>query len=483
MGNALLESAVRAESSAAAAPAISEQLADFVSGLALERIPGAVRLRAKHLLLDAIGCAFAARTQPFAARIAASVARLAGEGPRAVLGMACRLPLRDAALVNGMLMHGLDYDDTHAAGVLHLTVSTFPAGLGAAAHVGASGAELLAAYVAGVEAGARIASVVKGGLHEVGFHPTGVVGAFAASLAAGRLMKLSHAQLTAAQGIALSLASGSLQFIEDGSWTKRIHPGWAAACGITAAALAADEFPAPREAYEGRFGLYRSHLPPEKLARCDFALATAGLGSTWEIENVALKPFPACHLVHGCAQAAIALHRSGVDPARIRAIRALVPEGVVKQVCEPLAAKRRPKNDYDARFSIPYAVASGLARGRLGLAELQPQALAEPALEALMNKVDYATDEAFTFPRHYGGEVQVTLDDGRTLAERVAVNRGNPERPLANAEIEAKFFENCALTLAEDAARRIRDLVLGLETIQSAARFEAALASSGEMQP
>jgi 2-methylcitrate dehydratase PrpD len=454
--------------------AISEQLAQFTAGLSLTKVPQEVRLRAKHLVLDAIGCAFAAREEPFAARIAGSVARLAGAGARGVIGMKHRLPPRDAALVNGMLMHGLDYDDTHAAGVIHLTVSTFPAALAAGAQGDASGAELLTAYIAGVEVGARLASVAKGGFHQVGFHPTGVVGAFASSLAAGRLMGLSRERLTGAQGIALSLASGNLQFLEDGSWTKRIHPGWAAACGITAAALAADDFPAPREAYEGRFGLYRSHLPPAELAAADLSLATAGLGRVWEIDNVAVKPFPACHFVHACADAAIALHREGLDAERVRSVRALVPDGVVKAVCEPVAAKRRPKNDYDAKFSIPYAVASGLARGRLGLAELLPQAFAEPRIERLMDKVDYAIDPQSTFPRHYSGEVVVTLDDGRTVRQRVAVNRGNPERPLANAEIEAKFFENCALTVDEPRAHRIRDAVLALDGL-TAVEFEALL--------
>jgi len=454
---------------------ISEQLADFTAGLGLAQVPGAVALRAKHLILDAIGCGFAARKEDFAVRIAASVAKLAGEGPRRTLGMAHRLPLRDAAVVNGMLMHGLDYDDTHAAGVIHLTVSTFPAALGTAAHLGAPGAQLLAAYIAGVETGARIAAVVKSGFHQAGFHPTGVVGAFAASLVAGRLMKLSPECLAGAQGIALSLASGNLQFIEDGSWTKRIHPGWAAACGISAASLAADGFPAPREAYEGRFGLYRSHLPPAALEACDFSLATSGLGTAWEIDNVAVKPFPACHFLHGCAEAAIALHRAGVDPERVRSIRALVPEGVVKAVCEPLAAKRRPKSDYDAKFSLPYAIASGLTRGRLGLAELAPEALVEPRIERLMDKVEYAIDTASTFPRHYSGEVVVTLDDGRTASNRVAVNPGNPDRPLTNAEIEAKYFENCAISLDERHARRIRDLVLDLESVGNAVQLEAAL--------
>ena len=455
-------------------PAISERLADFTLGVTLAQVPAGVTLRAKHLLLDAVGCAFAARREEFAGRIAASIARLAGPGPRGVIGMAQRLPLRDAAFVNGMLLHGLDYDDTHAAGVIHLTVAAFPAALSVAAGAGASGEALLAAYVAGVEAGARIASVVKGGFHDAGFHPTGLVGAFACSLVAGHLLKLSHARLVGAQGIALSLASGNLQFLEDGAWTKRLHPGWAAACGITAATLAQDDIPAPREAYEGRYGLYRSHLPPAALAACDFSLATAGLGRVWELDNVAVKPFPACHLVHGCADAAIALRAEGVDPERVRSIRAIVPEGVVQAVCEPVAAKRRPRSDYDAKFSIPYAVASGLARGRLGLAEFLPAAFTEPRIEKLMDKVEYAIDPASTYPRHYSGEVEVTLDDGRKLSNRVAVNRGNPERPLTNAEIEAKFFENCALTLPESAARRIRDQVLALERI-SAVDLETTL--------
>jgi 2-methylcitrate dehydratase PrpD len=462
---------------APAAKTISERIAEFVSQLSPAGIPERVSLHARHLVLDAVGCAFAARAQPFAGRLAASAARLAGPGPRGVIGMPRRLPLRDAAMTNGMLMHGLDYDDTHPAGVVHLTVSTFPAGLALGAQLGASGAQLLLAYVAGVEAGARIAAAAKGGFHQAGFHPTGLVGTFAAALVAGRLMGLSPAQLSGAQGIALSLAGGNLQFLDDGAWTKRIHPGWAAACGITAAALAADDIPAPPEAYEGRFGLYRSHLSPQAFAGCDFSLVTAGLGSVWETANVAVKPFPACHLVHACADAAIALNRAGVDAERVRSIRARVPEGVVSAVCEPAAAKRRPKSDYDAKFSIPYAVASGLARGRLGLAELRPEAFREPRMERLMDKVDYAVDPTLEFPRYYGGEVVVTLDDGRTLCERVAVNRGHPERPLDGAEIEAKFFENAGLTLDGKAARRIRDLVLGLDELPNVVQLEDALSS------
>jgi 2-methylcitrate dehydratase PrpD len=456
---------------------ISERLAEFTAGLELGAVPDAVALRAKHLILDAIGCAFAAREHDFAGRMAASIAGLAGEGPRRVIGMAQRLPLRDAAVVNGMLLHGLDYDDTHAAGVIHLTASTFPAALAVAAHRRASGAELLAAYIAGIETGARIAAAVKGALHQAGFHPTGVVGAFAASLVAGRLMRLTPERLAGAQGMALSLAAGSLQFLEDGSWTKRLHPGWAAACGITAAVLAGDDIPAPREAYEGRYGLYRSHLAPVGLAGCDFSLATAALGSRWELENVAVKPFPACHLLHACLDAAIALHQQGLRADEVAAVRASVPREAIPVLCEPLAAKRRPKTDYEAKFSLPYAVASGVARGRLGLAELSPEALCEPRIVRLMDKVECAPYENAEYPRYYSGEVEVALHDGRRFSHRVAVNRGNPERALANAEVEAKFFDNCARTLDPAAARHVRDLVLDLESVTDAAQLERTLSA------
>src|SRR5471032_2022931 len=241
---------------------IATTLAEFVTHLRLNEVPPAVLLRAKHLMLDAIGCGLAARRDAFAQHFSDAAFALAADAPgkAGVVGYARRLPVRDAAMLNGVLLHGLDYDDTHMAGVLHLSVSVLPTLLALSGQSGLSGADLLAAYVAAVEAGARLASVSSGGLHAQGFHPTGVIGAFACTLAAGRVMGLSAAQLVHAQGAALSFASGSLQFIEDGAWTKRIHPGWAAQSGIVAATFAAHGVQAPQAPYTGRYGLYRSYL-------------------------------------------------------------------------------------------------------------------------------------------------------------------------------------------------------------------------------
>jgi 2-methylcitrate dehydratase PrpD len=339
-------------------PLIAEELARFVGGVSADAVPAAVLARAKHLILDAVGIALASTTYDFAQRALTAIAGLAGPGDAAVIGMPARLPLRDAALMNGILIHGLDFDDTHTGGVVHATSSLLPTVLAVGARHRIGGREMLAAYVLGVEAAARLGAVAKGAFHQVGFHPTGLVGAFACALAAGRLMGLTERQLTMAQGIALSAGAGSLEFLEDGAWNKRFHPGWAAVSGITAAALAQQGFVGARRAYEGRFGLYASHLQTHFDSQ-NLALATAGLGETWELLQVAVKPYPACHFVHACIDATLALAREHqLDPARIDRIRALVPAEVVKTVCEPLANKRRPANSYDAQFSIPFVIAA-----------------------------------------------------------------------------------------------------------------------------
>jgi 2-methylcitrate dehydratase PrpD len=446
-----------------AAPLVAETLARFTAGLSFDRIPAAVVARAKHLILDAVGIALASTGFDFAHRALTAVRGLAGDGDSPVIGFPALLPMRDAALVNGILIHGLDYDDTHIGGVVHPTASLLPTVLAVGARRRVGGAAALTAYVAGIEAAARLGAVARGGFHQIGFHPTGLIGAFACALAAGKLMGLSEEQLTMAQGIALSAAAGSLEFLEDGAWTKRFHPGWAANAGITAAALAQQGFVGAKRAYEGRFGLYSSHLQ-ERYDPADLALATRDLGEVWELMQVAVKPFPACHFTHACADAAIALKRDHhLDVRSIEHVAALVPAEVVKTVCEPVANKRRPANAYDAQFSIPFIVAAALIRGRFTLAELTPEAISNPEILALAERVDYQLDPDSGFPRYYSGELVVTTADGHRLSHREHMNRGCGDRPLSEAEILNKFRDNAGRAVAPERARDIAETMLGLD--------------------
>ena len=308
---------------------VSEALAEFVDALTIDKIPPHVVNRARHLFLDGIGIALAASGFEFARQCLAAIRELAEPGEQLVIGAEHGLPMRDAALMNGILVHGLDYDDTHSAGVVHPTASVLPTVLAAGARSGASGAEILAAYIAGLEVAARIGMVANGAFHLIGFHPTGVVGTFACALAAGKLLGLNVQQLVMAQGIALSAAAGTLECLEEGAWTKRFQGGWPAVAGLTAAGLAKHGFTGPRRSYEGRFGLYATHLQ-QRYNAGSLPRAVAGLGAQWETMQVAIKPFPACHLVHACADAALTLRAAhALVPERIAQIIALVPREAI----------------------------------------------------------------------------------------------------------------------------------------------------------
>ena len=456
---------------------LSEELSRFALGLTYEQIPAAVRERAKHLILDSVGIALAASKYPFAAVSLAATQEL-GTGTSPVIGIGRRLALRDAVLMNGILIHGLDFDDTHSRGVIHGTSSSFPCALALADRDANDGKALLVAYVAAMETATRLGAVAKGGFHQVGFHPTGLIGAFGCTLAAARLLGLDADQATMAQGITLSMASGSLEWLEDGSWTKRMHPGWAGVVGITAATLAKRGFVGPRGAYDGRFGLFASHLG-KYFEQADLALATENLGRSWQINEVAVKPIPACHFTHAAADAAAVLRREHNLTAKdIRRVRVLVPQEVVKTVCEPAANKRNPANSYDAQFSMPYIVATGLLKGCFTLAELEDDALNDRAVLELASRVDYEIDPASTFPRHYCGEVVVETEDGRTLRHREGINRGCADRPLSNGEIVAKFLDNAERALPRTAAERMRDAVLDFDRANARALADALCASN-----
>ncbi len=455
-----------------AAP-ITAELARFAARTAHTDIPASIRVRAVHHMLDAAGIAVAASRYDHAHRVLTAMRGLGGDGKVPVFGFPARLSPRDAAILNGYLCHGLDYDDTHVAGIIHPTASVLPAVLSTAAHVGATGQAMVTAFVIGVETAARIASVAKSGFHQVGFHPTGLIGVFGCALAAGRLMGLTEKQLAMAQGIAVSMASGSLEFVEDGAWNKRLHPGWAAQAGMTAAALAREGFVGATKPYDGRFGLYNAYLGSYR-EQADLSLATAGLGQVWELSQTAIKPYPACHFTHACIDAALAIRAKGIDLQRITAIETRVPSGTFKVICEPVANKLKPANSYDAQFSVQWLTAAALVRGRLGLAELEPAEITDPEIMALTQKVTYSTYEDSPFPKAYSGEVVVTLDDGRTVSHREHINRGAAERPLTNAEIVAKFRGNAATAFNDDVSARMEAAMLGLDAAPLAAEALAA---------
>lgn len=458
-----------------ATAAVSEHIAEFVAAASFDAIPAPVRECACFHILDVIGTALAATRFDFARHAAAGLIGIGEPGTSTVIGMAQRLALRDAALLNGILAHGLDYDDTHPGAIVHPSSSAFPCALAMAEHLDAHGRDLLTAYVLGVDVATRVGIASDGRMHSAGFHTTGVAGHFGCAVAAGKLYGLDAKALVSAQGLAGSTASALAEHRADGAWNKRMHPGWAAAGGITAAALARGGFIGTRRIYEGDDGLFRSHTG-QAPAAFEREAMTGGLGARWLIGEVAVKPFPICHLLHACADSALALKKKhGLNAADIREARALLHPDTFHYVCEPAEMRRRPLSDYMAKFSVQYVVAACLVRGKFGFAELEAAALQDAEILGLAQRVRHEADPESQFPRYFSGGVVVTLNDGRELVHMEKVNRGAGERALTGEEIAAKFMDNAQLVLPRDRAERIRDLVLALDR-HPARELAAALA-------
>jgi 2-methylcitrate dehydratase PrpD len=445
------------------ASSISERIAQFGAGLRCEHIPEAVLTCAKYHILDVIGTAYAATRFDFAHHALSGLLGIADEGTSAVIGMGVKLPLRDAVLMNGILAHGLDYDDTHPGAIVHPTSSTFPCALGVGEHIGASGRDLLAAYVLGVDVATRIGLAAKGLMHVQGFHTTGLAGHFACALVAGKLFNLNERKMQLAQGLAGSTASAVSEHRADGAWNKRMHPGWAGVGGITAAALARGGFVGTRRIYEGADGLFRSHTG-SKLEKVDLCAMTRGLGEQWLIQDVAVKPYPICHLLHACADSALAIRREhGIVPEQIASVRALLHPETFHYVAEPAEMRRRPTSDYMAKFSVQFVVATCFVRGKFGFAELENEALNDSDVLALAQRVSHDAYEGSAYPKYFSGGVAVKLKDGRELVHMEEINRGAGERALTNEEIAAKFFENAELAISRSHAEIVRDFILELE--------------------
>lgn len=443
-------------------------LAAFTTKLTFEDIPKFVIDRAKLLILDALGCGLASNAYDFADVSVASITQLAGidrepggPGLVSIIGRSIKLPVRDAALINGMLIHGLDFDDTHLASIIHATAACLPCGLTLGESLGVNGRELLVAYTAGMETAIRIGASAKRGFHHTGFHATGVVAHFSSSVVAAKLLELPVELIVAAQGIAASTASGVQVFLEEGAWTKRMHPGWAAVAGITAAYLAKGGVKAPTRPYEGRFGFFDTHIQhPAEPINVQAELAT--LGQTWELELTAIKPYPVCHFIHGCADAAIELHKQ-IDWKDILSVHALLPKDTMPIVAEPAASKNKPTNEYEAKFSAPFVIATCLIRGSFRLADLLPAALFNPHILELTQRVICEIDPDSAFPTYFSGGVRLKMKDGRELFRHILINSGAGERALDLESVSKKFVDSALMTVSLDQAEKIRDTVLNLE--------------------
>jgi 2-methylcitrate dehydratase PrpD len=419
--------------------AIAEQLAGLVVEVDAARLPPAVRETCERLLIDVTGLCVAARGTDY---VRASLAAWPDAGPATVIGHSQPLTASGAAFVNGTAAHGEDFDDTFEGGPVHAGAVIVPAVLAAAEQEGLDGAAVLRGLAVGVEAICRLSTVVPKAVHKAGFHPTAVFGTMAAAAGVGAALRLDRKQLTDALGVAGSMAGGIIEYLADGSWTKRMHPGWAAQSGLRAALLGRAGFSGPRTVFEGTHGLFHGFAHTRE---GDWAALLDGFGRRWVAETLAFKPYPCGTMVQPYIDCARRLVASGIAAGDIAGMVCEVGEGTVHRLWEPLALKQAPPNGYAAKFSTPYCVAAAVLHGNVGLEAFTHAAVADPRVRALAAKVSYAVDPANPYPKAYTGHIRATLRDGGIVEERQPYLRGGASEPLSRAELEAKFAANACL--------------------------------------
>jgi 2-methylcitrate dehydratase PrpD len=453
----------------------AQRLGAFAAGLSPAAVPRDVAEQATHLLLDTVGVTLAAVPEDFARSVHTVARRLGGPPEASLWGGPEQVGMAAAVLANGTLAHGLDYDDTLEEAIVHTGSCCATAALAAGEARHAGGGDLLTALVAGVEVMAAVGSACPGAFHRRGFHPTALCGAFGAAAAAGRLLGLTPAELATAFGLCGSQASGIIEYLADGSWTKRLHAGWAAHAGVVAAYLAQAGFTSPRTVFEGTHGFYRafSGEPPDA-AR--LAALADGLGREWAIKRLMFKAYPCGSINQPYMDCAARIRtRPGFDPAAIQAIVCRTAEGPIHRLWEPIAEKRRPTTPYGAKFSLPYCIALVLVEGQAGVDGFSEARTQDPRILEVAGKVGYAVDPSLPYPQRFTGHVRVELVDGRVLEETQDAPRGGPEYPLTPDELRDKFRANAARALPAAQVDTVLEQLLAIGRAADVAPAVAAL--------
>jgi 2-methylcitrate dehydratase PrpD len=415
---------------------ISEQMALAFANMPSE-FPKSMQVLCDSLLIDVAGLCVAARNTDY---VQATFRASDESGDCVIIGHQGRFNVAAAALVNGTATHGEDYDDTYEGGPIHAGAVIVPAVLAAAQKHQLTGADVARGIAVGSELMCRLCSVAPKLVHKAGFHPTAVFGALGAAAGVASALKLSNAQWVNALGIAGSMASGIIEYLAEGTWTKRMHPGWAAQSGYRAARMAQEGFTGPRTLFEGDHGFFHAFA---NLDECHFSEMLDSVGVTWLSAEMAFKPYACGTMAHPFIDCARKLVSEGLNPNEIESIVCNTAEGIVHRLWEPLALKQNPPNGYAAKFSIPYAIAVGMLRNNAGLNDYEVHVVHDPLVRSLASKVRYHIDPSNPYPKQFTGHLRVTLKNGDVLEVRQGHFRGGRDEPMSIASLEEKFLANC----------------------------------------
>lgn len=449
-----------------------EALGSFVAGLRYQDLPDNAVHQAVRMLIDTLGCCFAAwREDPRKAHIARGVAEEFGaDGNASIIGGSATHPAL-AALANGMLANAADNDDTHKRALIHVGSVVVPPALAMCEQLGRDGRSLILAMVAGYEVTARVGLAVMPS-HYRFWHSTATNGTFGAAAAAAKALGLDAAQVRAALGFAGMQAAGLNAFFESGDDTKSLHPGKAGMNGVLAARLAALGSTSPPDI----FGHPKGYLAAFTLDP-DASALTAGLGKVWEVVQNGYKPYPSILASHSPIGAALEIvRRDTPDPSRIASVT-VETYGTVKTHFSSKAVD----GPMAARLSVPYCVAVALVDGAVTQRQFHPERVRDPSVRRILERTEVIADPALNrlYPEKFPARVTVTMEDGRKLVAELMYPKGDPQNPLSDAELEAKFRDNAAGLLDGKQATEVLDFLRALPRAENLTPLSRILRTRG----
>ena len=445
---------------------VTEKMAEFCEKIKFEILPEEVVKRAKLLILDTVGIIIRARHDAESTKsLISAVNKLdLNNGNCQVFSDKSKYVPSAAALINGTLAHSLDFDDTHAEASLHSSAPILAAAFAAAQMKNCSGQELITACVLGYEIQIRLGLAGGSSAHyKRGFHPTATCGIFGAAAAAGYIVGLSKEQFISAFGIALSQSSGSMQFLNDGSWTKRSHVGQAAQNGLNAAILAGEGFKGPKEAFEGKWGYLNSFVSGGDLSK-----ALEGLGEKFETLNLGVKPYPSCRYSHAAIDGLLELKKEiNFDVNDLEDVDVGLSETALNIIGYPIEEKQNPENVVDGQFSMPFCAALVLRNGSFTWDDYKSNLKNDDVLN-LCKKVNVSPNKQAEecCPKYMSANVKIKVS-GKVYEKFVKIPKGDPENFMTDQEFEDKFDGLTNPYLSEGKSDELKKFMLRIDNANS----------------
>ena len=431
----------------------AEEFSGWATKLKTQDIPSDIQEVLSFLVKDISGVIVAARNEDY---IQSLIKTYSNTGNIIALGHKNVFDVFSSSIICGTAAHGEDFDDTFEGNPIHVGATMVSTFLSAGQFFKLNGEQILKGIAIGAELICRMALVSPTAMHKQGFHPTSICSVFGATAGLGAVLGLNQKQLSSALGVAGSMSSGIIEYLAEGTWTKRIHPGWAASSGIHAALLGRSDFLGPRTVFEGTHGFFKAFTIKE--IENDFSHLVEGLGTRWECKNLAFKPYACGTMAQPFVDCAIQIKKQISDLTQIKSIKAKVGEGTVHRLWEPREEKNNPSTPYSAKFSVPYCVAVALVKGGAGLEEFNVTNIKDPEILKIANLMTYEIDPNDEYPKNYTGTLIVETIDGKIIEAKQPCFRGGKKQPLTKEDFDSKFNKNLKYAkLNDDQSKQLEE--------------------------